>query len=617
MSGATVGWGPRAVAAALVMLGALAALAVLLTARATMSLRSESETRAGAAEALPVVAATLQTALQDAASGNGAEGQRIAFAEAESRGIDLGTAVRARDTGRPLLHESGVVVVATYDSPSPPAGVAARRTAVSGLYVVPLRLESTIDRLRPSDGGILVSGPDRVVADIPGPVPADVTVYSASLSPALVRDWTVTLWQQPPGIPLGAWAVAATLLLVCLGAAALVLRREVRHARIEAEVRGLRVQSTTVAELAAVAQRSVDLAEVLPVLTTEVSDALGLRGLVLTELTAAGERPFFSTGEPFEHTGPNRLPTTLTAGDTASIRLAQGGRTVARMHVMAGRDLDSHEVTTLAAVSEILSSALANADAFARQREVLERLRSLDELKTVFLATASHELRTPVGVISGFARLLSSKTDELSADQIRAYADRVDSNARQLAALVENLLDFSRLEGGIGLDSEQPTLDLGETVSRILDQQPELAADHVVTRQIRTGLLVRGTEQAVERVLTNLVGNAGKYSPAGTTIRVLVHERGGRAELLVDDEGAGVPVADREQIFSRFFRGRGDAVLNTRGAGLGLAIVSEFAASMGGVVSVEAAPSGGARFVVSYPFADQEQVSEGESDVAS
>ncbi len=612
-----LGWVPRAVAAALVLLGVLAALGVLLTARSIAALESESETRAAAAEALPAVAATLRTTLEDTASGAGTTGQRIAFDEAESRGIDPNTAVRARDTGRPLLHQSGVVLVATYDSPTPPADVAGRRAAISGLYVVPLHLEGTIDRLRPDEGGILVSGPDRVVADIPGSVPEGATAYSASLSPVLVRDWTVTLWQESPGIPLGAWAIATAVLLLGLGAAALVLRREESATRTAEEVRGLRIQSTTVASLASVAQRSLDLADVLPALTTEVSDALGLRGLVLTEPTAVGERPFFSTGEAFELAESRRVPATVAAGERVAILLAQGGRTVARLHVLTGRPLDTHEVTTLLAVSEILSSALANAEAFAQQREVLQRLRALDELKTVFLATASHELRTPVGVITGFARLLSSKIDRLTPDQIRTYADRVDTNAQQLATLVENLLDFSRLERGVGLDSEQGVLDLGEIVGRILDQQPDLAADHVVTRQTRTGLLVRGTEQAVERVLTNLVGNAGKYSPIGTTIRVQVRERDGRAEMLVDDEGAGVPAADREQIFSRFFRGRGDAVVNTRGAGLGLAIVSEFAATMGGVVSVTAAPSGGARFVVSYPFADPEQSSEGESDVAS
>jgi signal transduction histidine kinase len=109
--------------------------------------------------------------------------------------------------------------------------------------------------------------------------------------------------------------------------------------------------------------------------------------------------------------------------------------------------------------------------------------------------------------------------------------------------------------------------------------------------------------QAVERVVSNLVGNAAKYSPAGTTIRVSVRERRGRAELAVDDEGPGVPQAEREQVFTRFFRGRGDSVTATRGAGLGLAIVTEFAATMNGQVSVTSAAGGGARFVVTYPLA--------------
>jgi signal transduction histidine kinase len=110
-------------------------------------------------------------------------------------------------------------------------------------------------------------------------------------------------------------------------------------------------------------------------------------------------------------------------------------------------------------------------------------------------------------------------------------------------------------------------------------------------------------------VLTNLVGNAAKYSPAGTTVRVHVREEGGQAVLHVDDEGAGVAPADRDRVFSRFYRGSGDAVTNTRGAGLGLAIVHEFAASMGGVASVTEAPSGGARFTVRFPLADRTDTS--------
>ena len=153
-------------------------------------------------------------------------------------------------------------------------------------------------------------------------------------------------------------------------------------------------------------------------------------------------------------------------------------------------------------------------------------------------------------------------------------------------------------------------------VNRILDEQPDLATDHQVQRQTVPGVGVTGSVQAVERVLSNLVGNAAKYSPAGTAIRVLVSQHRDRAELVVEDQGPGVPKAEREQVFTRFFRGRGDSVVATRGAGLGLAIVTEFAATMGGQVSVTSARGGGARFVVSYPLAASAAPSvEGASDV--
>jgi len=116
-------------------------------------------------------------------------------------------------------------------------------------------------------------------------------------------------------------------------------------------------------------------------------------------------------------------------------------------------------------------------------------------------------------------------------------------------------------------------------------------------------------------VLTNLVGNAAKYADAGTTIRVITREAGGHAELVVEDEGPGIPADQRDQVFSPFYRGSGDAVVRTRGAGLGLAIVSEFAASMGGLVRVDEAEGGGASFVVSYPIAVSEPVEPGRTHV--
>ncbi len=594
---------PVVVAAVVALAGVLAAVWVVLSSQHSADLSAESRTRATAADAVPAVAATLRTALGDVESRGGTAAQRVAFEDSEDAGVPKVDAVRARDLGRALLVETGVVVLADYRTPARPVGVAARRAAVTGLYVVPVDLGPTLERLRPQEGGVSVKGPSRVVDSVGGRPPGDAATYSVPLSPALVEGWEVRVWTPGGEVSPGAWLGALLCLLAGGLAAGWVLRRGHEVARTEAELARLRHQSTVLAGLAGVAQRSLDLADVLPAVSTQLGDALGLRGLTLTTPTSDGQRAFFRHGEAPAPAAGTALPASVRAGESVTVLLSRAGRTVARLNVLAGRDLDAEDLLTLEAAGEILTSAVANAEAFAQQREVLQRLRAVDELKTVFLATASHELRTPVGVISGFAELLATHAEDLDVDRVRDYASRIDATAQQLASLVENLLDFSRMERGILGDADRTEIDLGETVIRILDQHHDLSADHLLVPRAAGGLVVRGSEHAVERVLMNLVGNAAKYSPAGTTIRVLVREEAGRAVLHVDDEGPGVAPEDREQVFSRFYRGSGDVVVNTRGAGLGLAIVHEFAASMGGVASVGEAPSGGARFTVRFPLA--------------
>lgn len=604
---------------ALGVIAVLAAVAVLLLARDHTGQLAQREARAAAADAVAPVADALRTEMQDAATGTAAGSRQVALAESSPAGVASGSATRARDSGVPVLEDSGngVVVVATYDTPSPPATSAARRQHVTGLRVVPLALGSTLNDLRPARGGISLAGPHRTVQSLPGPRPSGSAAYAVELAPGPAPDWTLTVWTARPAIPPAVWLAVIGIVVAGVGAAGWLLRRDDRARRSQQDLVRLQQASATTAALATVAQHSLDLADLLPALTNELASALGLEGLSLGTPTADGERQFFSWGvAPATVPASSALPPELRAGETLGLILGRGGRTVARLRVVAGRDLDGHDMTALGAATDVLTSALANAETFAQQRDLLDRMRSVDELKTVFLATASHELRTPVGAITGYAQLLATSWDTLSSEEARLYAEQVDSNAQRLGALVEDLLDFSRLERGAGVVTAETVMDLGEVVTRILDEQPDLAPDHEVLHQAVRGLAVAGSEQAVERVVSNLVGNAAKYSPAGTLIRVSVTEHRGRAVLAVDDEGPGVPPGEREQVFTRFFRGRGDSVVATRGAGLGLAIVSEFAATMGGQVSVTSADSGGARFVVSYPLTGSPEPSvEGASDV--
>jgi signal transduction histidine kinase len=270
------------------------------------------------------------------------------------------------------------------------------------------------------------------------------------------------------------------------------------------------------------------------------------------------------------------------------------------LRVVAGDALLRDDLIALSTAGELVGSTLANADAFARQQDVVERMRSVDELKTVFLATASHELRTPVTAIVGFSALLLQHWDTMNPDQRRKLIERVHANSQRLEALTEQLLDFAQLERGLPR-GEDLVIDLSRVVEQILADQPELAGGHTIDTYLASRCLIRGSRPALERIVTNLVGNAAKYSPAGTRITVSVQPEDDRAVLLIDDEGPGVPEADRERIFSRFYRGRGDSVTSTRGAGVGLAIVAEYAASMSAAVTVRSAPTGGARFTISFP----------------
>ena len=602
--------------AAILAIALLAAVAVILVAREQVGLQAGREARAAAADAVAPVADAIRAEMNDAASGSAAASRLVV---PTSAGVPSAMATRARDSGVPVLGDSGngVVVVATYDTPSAPATVEERRAHVTGLRVVPLDLGSTLHDLQPSRGGISLAGPERVVQSLPAPRPSGRAAYAVKLAPGPAPEWTLTVWTGSPPVPATAWLIALGLLLAGSGAAAWLVRRDDRYRRSQQELVRLQETSATTAALATVAQHSLDLADLLPALTNELATALGLQGLSLGAPYADGERQFFAWGVPPRPVPASAvMPDKVLAGETLCLILGRGGRTVARLRVVAGRDLDSHDLSALGSATEVLTSALANAETFAQQRDLLERMRSVDELKTVFLATASHELRTPVGAITGYAQLLATSWDSLGSEEGRMFAEQIDSNAQRLGTLVEDLLDFSRLERGAGLVAADSVLDLGEVVSRILDEQPDLAADHQVRHQTDLGLGVAGSVQAVERVVSNLVGNAAKYSPSGTVIRVTVAERRGCVELAVEDEGPGVPVAEREQVFTRFFRGRGDSVVATRGAGLGLAIVSEFAATMGGQVAVTSAQGGGARFVVSYPLAGRPEASvEGASDV--
>ena len=469
-----------------------------------------------------------------------------------------------------------------------------------------------VDRLLPEDGADhRVTDGETVLAG-----PSSGTFSAAQDVRMFDRRWEVTAPLTRPandGLLLVVGLTAAAALAVALAF------RSWGRAVIDQAEAALRArhQADAVITYAGVVQESHDLGEVIPAVAVQLSDRLDLGGVSVSVAIGDGRsREIFVFGEAPDRTvdPAHSLPTTVVGGDTVAVHLRRAERSIGVLRVRCGRDLDPADLDQLRIAAELMTSTVVASRSLEQQQDAVDRLRALDELKTAFLGTASHELRTPVTAISGFAFMLSERWDTLSDQDRKVFADRIASNSRTLDALVQDLLDFARLErGSMQLVLEQ--VDLAAVADRVLDRLSPVWPDHVIERHIEPETLIVGDVPAIERVITNLVSNAVKFSPAGSTVAVRV-EGGDRVRLVVDDQGPGVPALERERIFVRFFRGVGEAVLRTSGVGIGLSVVKDFVSQMGGQIDVEDNPTGGARFVVSFEPVEAPMTRE-ERDVAS
>jgi len=564
--------------------------------------KTDANLRAGVAQAVTQVSAEIRDQLTKAPVSGFATGTTVTVAAARTSHASPDALIEARDSGSPVLDDATVppsIVVPVYGSAAAPGTTEARRQGITAYQLVPLSLSAVLKRAAPEHGNLVVRSPGRAVA---GTAPSGGRTFSADLDLGTTTGWTIQGWTPSKGVSSGTWPLVVLLLGLSAAASGVLLNHDRRSAAIRKRQDQLERDNQLVSGLAPVVQASLDLGEVIPAASSHLANGLSLQGLSLSAPGPGGERQLFAWGDDPDPTVVPVVtpPPSLGTGETFALSLARGGRALGVLRVVAGQPLTVTDLRALATASELLGSTLANAEAFAQQQSLLERMQSVDELKTVFLATASHELRTPVAAIVGFSTLVMQQWGQGDPEQTKSFLERVLSNARALETLTEQLLDFSRLERGIKPQAGE-LLDLARTTTKVLAEQPQLADGHRLQVDVGTDCLVHGSGPAVERIITNLVGNAAKYSPEGTTISVSVQLDGSRVVLLVDDEGAGVPEADRERVFTRFYRGRGDAVSSTRGAGVGLAIVAEFAASMSGTASVHEAPSGGARFRVTFP----------------
>jgi two-component system phosphate regulon sensor histidine kinase PhoR len=234
----------------------------------------------------------------------------------------------------------------------------------------------------------------------------------------------------------------------------------------------------------------------------------------------------------------------------------------------------------------------------------VRREQRANELKSEFISNVSHELKTPLSIISMFGELLSMGRTKSPA-QATEYAEIIRRESVRLSSLIDNVLDFARLERGVG-DVELAEADLGEVVERAAElcghraDRVELDLEVDIEPDLPK---VRIDANAITLATLNLLDNAIKYAADGKRLQVAVRREGERMVLEVRDFGPGIAADEQEAIFERFYRAKAVRLKPVRGSGIGLALVKHIAEAHGGNLEVESTEGEGSTFRLWIPMA--------------
>jgi signal transduction histidine kinase len=279
------------------------------------------------------------------------------------------------------------------------------------------------------------------------------------------------------------------------------------------------------------------------------------------------------------------------------------------MAVYHRRPLDRNAVELLMLFAQHAATAIQEANLFHLSTEQTGRLEAINaelnranQHKSEFLANMSHELRTPLNSILGFSQLLlEGDGGALSTDQ-RQDVEIITQNGRHLLALINDLLDISKLEAGKA-QLNRGMVEVPELVQECIEGLGSLARTKKL--DLRSELapdlgLVFGDGPKIKQILLNLLGNAIKFTEAGE-VRLRVERQGADLLVTVQDTGIGVPPEDQERIFESFQQGRTGISGKYQGTGLGLAICRRLVEMHGGRIWVESAPGRGSTFCFTIP----------------
>jgi PAS domain S-box-containing protein len=230
----------------------------------------------------------------------------------------------------------------------------------------------------------------------------------------------------------------------------------------------------------------------------------------------------------------------------------------------------------------------------------ITKYREAEELKSTFISIISHELRTPVSLIKGYAETLRREDARWEAEVVRDSLAVIEEEADRLADLIENLLDASRLQAG-ALRLSQAEVQLDRLAARLVEKFKTQTTHHTLAAEFPAGFpVIIGDEARLTQVLSNLLSNAIKYAPGG---RITIRGRVAPAEVIVSvsDEGPGIAADDLPHVFERFYRGNSDVARRVKGTGLGLFLARAVVEAHNGRIWVEAPAGRGTTFLFALP----------------
>lgn len=316
------------------------------------------------------------------------------------------------------------------------------------------------------------------------------------------------------------------------------------------------------------------------------------QGVIQVEVLSPGGQTLFASQEGLVHTYPAEV----------ELEGAHLGGGIIRASVLPGMADEliigglPHDQMPLLLLTFAVACALAVL-ALAQ----LRRESRLALLRQDFVASVSHELRTPLAQVRLFTETL--RLGRTSNEEEASWAlGNIDRETRRLSHLVENILHFSRAERGqrpSGRDPVDIAHEVREALTSFEPLVPEGKASFVC--DLQEGLLVEANRDSFRQILLNFLDNAVRYGAAGQTVRITSGRVGDGVRIAVEDEGPGVPEAERDRIFEPFQRGERSVGTVVVGSGIGLSVVRDLVDAHDGRAWVEDAPGGGARFVVELP----------------